>query len=43
MKFLESHFDEYTTEVSKLNLHSKLEKYYQQFPDTLDKLGNLIF
>ena len=43
MKFLETHFEEYTNEVSKLNLHPKLEKYYSYFPDTLDKLGNLIF
>lgn len=43
MKFLESHFEEYTNEVSKLNLHPKLEKCYSHFPETLDKLGNLIF
>ena len=43
MKFLETHFEEYTNEVSKLNLHPKLEKYYSHFPDTLDKLGNIIF
>ena len=42
MKFLESHFEEYINEVSKLNLHPKLEKCYSRFPDTLDKLGNLI-
>lgn len=43
MKFLESHFEEYTNEVSKMNLHPKLEKCYNRFPDTLEKLGNLIF
>jgi hypothetical protein len=43
MKFLESHFEEYTNEVCKSNLHPKLEKCYSRFPDTLDKLGNLIF
>ena len=43
MKFLETHFEEYTNEVSKLNLHPKLKKCYVRFPDTLDKLGNLIF
>jgi hypothetical protein len=43
MKFLESHFEEYTNEVAKLNLHPKLEKIYNHFPDSLDKLGNLIF
>jgi len=43
MKFLESHFEEYTNEVCKSNLHPKLEKCYNRFPDTIDKLGNLIF
>ena len=43
MKFLESHFEEYTNEVSKFNLHTKLEKYYKRFPNTLEKFGNLIF
>jgi hypothetical protein len=43
MKFLESHFEEYTNEVYKSNLHPKLEKCYSRFPNTLDKLGNLIF
>jgi len=43
MKFLESHFDEYINEVSKFNLHPKLEKYYTHFPDILEELGNLIF
>ena len=43
MKFLETHFEEYTNEVCKFNLHPKLEKCYSHFPDTLDKLGNLIF
>ena len=43
MKFLESHFEEYINEISKLNLHPKLEKCYSRFPETLDTLGNLIF
>jgi hypothetical protein len=43
MKFIESHFEEYINQVSKINLHPKLEKCYLQFPDTLEKLGNLIF
>jgi len=43
MKFLESHFEEYTNEVCKSNLHQKLEKCYSRFPETLDKLRNLIF
>jgi hypothetical protein len=43
MKFLESNFEEYIDAVSKMNLHPKLSKCYERFPDTLDKLGNLIF
>jgi hypothetical protein len=43
MKFLESHFEEYTNAVEKINLHPKLEKCFSRFPGTLDKLGNLIF
>jgi hypothetical protein len=43
MKFLESHFEEYIHEVEKMNLHPKLEKIYNRFPDTLDEFGNLIF
>jgi len=43
MKFLETHFDEYVNTVSKTNLHPKHEKIYAKFPDTLVKLGNIIF
>ena len=43
MKFLEAHFEEYINEISNMNLHPKLSKCYERFPDTLDKLGNLIF
>lgn len=43
MKFLESHFEEYTNAISKINLHPKQEKCFSRFPDSLDKLGNLIF
>jgi len=43
MKFLETHFEEYTNAVMKVNLHSKLEKIYNKFPESLDKFGNLIF
>ena len=43
MKFLETHFEEYINEVGKTNLHIKLEKCYAHFPNSLDKLGNLIF
>jgi len=43
MKFLETHFEEYVNVVNKNNLHSKLEKIYSKFPESLNKLGNLIF
>jgi hypothetical protein len=43
MKFFECHFEEYTNEVSKFNLHTKLEKCYKRFPNELEKFGNLIF
>jgi hypothetical protein len=43
MKFLETHFEEYINETEDNNLHSKLTKTYSRFPNTLDKLGNLIF
>jgi hypothetical protein len=41
MKFHETHFEEY---IKKENLHPKLEKIYNKnFPNTINKLGNLIF
>ena len=43
MKFLETHFEEYISAVTKMNLHPKLEKIYTHFPSSIDKLGNLIF
>ena len=43
MKFLETHFEEYINAVDNLNLHPKLDKCLNKFPDSLDKLGNLIY
>jgi len=43
MKFLESHFEEYTNAVVNFNLHPKLDKSFSKFPSSLDKLGNLIY
>ena len=43
MKFLESHFEDYLSSVEKNNLHPKLDKIYAKFPDSFNKLGNLIF
>tara|TARA_B110000027_G_C16104655_1_gene294668 strand:+ start:1008 stop:1955 length:948 start_codon:yes stop_codon:yes gene_type:complete len=40
MKFFETHFDEY---LQINNLHPKLEKYYKNFPDSVENLNNLIF
>jgi hypothetical protein len=43
MKFQETHFEEYINSLNKINLHPKLEKVYSHFPDSINKLGNLIF
>jgi DNA polymerase III delta prime subunit len=43
MKFFETHFEEYINSVIKQNLHPKLEKIYSKFPDSINKLGNVIF
>jgi hypothetical protein len=43
MKFLETHFEEYINAVNKVNLHTKLEKIYNNFPNSILKCGNLIF
>lgn len=43
MKFQETHFEEYINAVSKNNLHSKLDKYYKYFPDSIKNFGNMIF
>lgn len=43
MKFYETHFEEYINENNRMNLHSKLDKIYDEFPKTLQELKNLIF
>ena len=43
MKFYETHFEEYITENNKINLHSKTNKIYNNFPNKLYELKNLIF
>uniref|UniRef100_A0A6C0KPU2 Uncharacterized protein n=1 Tax=viral metagenome TaxID=1070528 RepID=A0A6C0KPU2_9ZZZZ len=43
MKFLETHFEEYIQSVNKINIQPKLEKIVSKFPDSISKLGNLIF
>ena len=43
MKFYESHFEEYTLESKRVNLHPKLEKLCVKFPKELNKLKNIMF
>jgi hypothetical protein len=43
MKFYETHFEEYITENNRFNLHPKLEKIYDKFPNEFNLLKNLIF
>ena len=43
MKYHESHFEEYITENSKIDLHPKLNKMYELFPKSIHDLKNVIF
>jgi hypothetical protein len=43
MKFYETHFEEYIAENNRVNLHPKLEKIYNKFPNNIQELKNLIF
>lgn len=43
MKFYETHFEEYINESNRVNLHPKMDKIYDKFPTSLNKLKNLIF
>jgi hypothetical protein len=43
MKFYETHFEEYISTAQKVNLHPKLEKIFNKFPETIQKLKNIIF
>ena len=43
MKFYDTHFDEYLEKIEKYNLHEKYKQYYNDFPDCLSKMKNLIF
>ena len=42
MKFLETHFEEYTNSVENSNLHQKFEKIYSKFPKKIEDFDNLI-
>ena len=43
MKFYESHFEEYINENNRINLHPKLDKIYEKFPNSIKELKNLLF
>jgi len=43
MKFYETHFEEYILASQKENLHPKLDKILSKFPDSIQKLKNIIF
>jgi hypothetical protein len=43
MKFYESHFEEYINENNRINLHPKLNKIYEKFPNSIKELKNLLF
>jgi hypothetical protein len=43
MKFYETHFEEYINENKRINLHSKMEKIFEKFPNKLNDLKNVIF
>lgn len=43
MKFCKNHFEEYINENNRVSLHPKLDKIYNNFPDKLHDLKNLIF
>lgn len=43
MKFCETHFEEYIQSTQKINLHPKLEKIFQAFPENIHDFRNVIF
>lgn len=43
MKFHETHFEEYVVSSQKEDLHPKMNKLFQKFPDKITDLKNLIF
>lgn len=43
MKFYETHFEEYISENNRVNLHPKLDKIYEKFPNTIQEFKNVIF
>jgi len=43
MKFHETHFEEYISSNQKEDLHPKMNKIYQKFPNNITDLRNMIF
>ena len=43
MKFLETHFEEYIQSCQNNNLHPKLDKVFNKFPNKIQDLKNIIF
>ncbi len=43
MKYYDTHFEDYINSNSKSNLHPKLNILYQQFPEKIENLKNIIF
>lgn len=43
MKFLETHFEEYIQSCQNNNLHPKLDKVFNKFPNKIQELKNIIF
>jgi len=43
MKYLETHFEEYLQSCEKVNLHPKIEKIFNKFPQKIADLKNIIF
>jgi hypothetical protein len=43
MKFYQTHFEEYINECEKNNLHTSLKKIYNNFPQNIHNLKNILF
>jgi hypothetical protein len=43
MKFYQTHFEEYINECEKNNLHTNLKKIYNNFPQNIHNLKNILF
>ena len=43
MKFFETHFEEYINESAIINIHPKMDKIYDRFPNSIKNMRNVIF